>query len=894
MSEVERSGYKKFTVGVDITDPSTVANVQKYMRQLEQVAKNLSETGEAFVTATKQYQDRIVKDIYVKNTSAINAQRAFNHLRDTSGHLTNPKDPESGIVNPILVGATSDVEMVTLKKKVMGNARAIAAYRRYVAEYGGKMETLREEDMYQFTLPNIRTGAYKSGKPMTVRTGLADMINSDNNKEEFVRAEAERARSAREQERNDAKRDREEKKKINLDEREEKKRESLDSLRARKNNEDRQRTMRQIMTGWKPNLEDEKESSHYWKRVNESSQYGNKGEMRAAKNLLAGREWDDDGKKEGGKGQDPFKAIKSLTYYGTVVFLLKQIVDLTKAFFDGVRNSAATAARTSNESRALGIDMLTLTKYTRGEQMKGLAPGTVATGIQSIGEAFGDPTHLKDGPLAFVSMVMGKKVEDYVRLGINGPKDQADLYEGLVSSYTQMILNKSSKFGNFKTVQDTIPAAMAVAKNYGISDALMQVVLARVQDAINDKLSKSSQKAAREGTTLDWMYNEAGFAANPMGLNNADYAQAAAIDPLIKEIEALIGAIAAGFWVKIDPALSSFLVGFEYVIMQLVGLTNKGALAEYRNAAHQVGAEGVEGANHVIAGYNERSSDLRKVLFSEGFTKPRKDPTTGKVLPGFDYSGVGAVATAIDKYILTGDASVFSSGNMPTVMDNVSPEGFSRIIKLRELEVAKQKAKEERENYRKNSSGDNAVKLTQYNETLKTDAYDSIAAQQVLGEFDTSTTGTKIRAGFLGGMMLTMPMFALPLLGTMLGSTISDYRQKAGASNALNGVYGVPSLDRDVALQSATTGSVDEDVIRDTAYRLAMKVVNAGEKFIGESHSVVNGQINVDVNVMGTDGRVTTRHISVPIQQADSVGAQHARSLSNTTSSGNMSANGGR
>ena len=209
----EEAKYKRLTVKLDALVGENIANIESNLKKFTSVIKNLSDSGEAFVTQTRKYNDSVSKDYYVRADRAAQAKKGFDSVRNSLVHSSSPTDPSSDIINPVNDIAEADVTMTRFTKKIMGNVRKIAEFKRYITSYGGSMTALPEQGMYDISVPNAVIGVSGTGNQVTIASTIKKSINSNNSyvsrkarqeaeAKEAARAEkAEKAESAREEKR---------------------------------------------------------------------------------------------------------------------------------------------------------------------------------------------------------------------------------------------------------------------------------------------------------------------------------------------------------------------------------------------------------------------------------------------------------------------------------------------------------------------------------------------------------------------------------------------------------------------------------------------------------------------------------------------------------------------
>jgi hypothetical protein len=149
------SDFTKITVGVGLEEGLDIRKANTYLKQFQDVIKNLTDEGLAFSSALRKTTDKITQDVYVPTKQLPNVRKAFDSVKQSAIRMPTDLLSNEPYSDPLSYSEGGEVEMLKMQKKILGNRRVIAKYAAEIKRHGGSMEAGIKENYYDITVPNV-------------------------------------------------------------------------------------------------------------------------------------------------------------------------------------------------------------------------------------------------------------------------------------------------------------------------------------------------------------------------------------------------------------------------------------------------------------------------------------------------------------------------------------------------------------------------------------------------------------------------------------------------------------------------------------------------------------------------------------------------------------------
>jgi hypothetical protein len=389
-----KEGFSKVTVGVDLSSGQDVANVQQYMKQFEQVMKNLTDSGQAFSSAIRRGEKSITKDFYVLSSRMEEASKGFEFVRAKvvgQGDLKREHDP-------FTFSKPEPVPMESFKRLIDTNKREIAALKASIVKQGGSMEPDKQPGYYNITMPDVET-VTATGRPTTAKNQIQKKIRDLNYD----------TRKA-------AKADYDSKAQDNYDK-------FLSGSADKESSEERKMTDKMVAAFKKK-----------------------------PKDADGKPEEEEDGDAD---GKDTLSSLAKLGSLYLIIKYVQLIADFSKKIFDAISGLSAQTKKDATEGLTVGLSALDIRKYQQAEVLKNLPSGTVAGALHSIVQKFGVPSKMDTKALSDLALVLKGNTAELVGSGLGG-KDPEAVMDIIIREYMAQALSGKSAEGIDMPVADAV------------------------------------------------------------------------------------------------------------------------------------------------------------------------------------------------------------------------------------------------------------------------------------------------------------------------------------------------------------------------------------------------------------------------------------------------------
>lgn len=375
-----QDGFSKITVDIDLTEGQDVAKLQNYIKQFEQVIKNLTEDGKAFSSALRMGEKAVSKDFYVAKSRLPEATKGFEFVRSNvvgTGDIKRMNDP-------FQISKPADVSMESFRKLLSADRREVAAIKAQVMRLGGTMEPAKQQGYYDITMPNVAAET-ATGKPTTTRRLVEKKIRDAN----YESREAE--------------------KRAKLEEHKDNYTKFLEKEADKESKEENKMTDKMV--------------SLFKKKPKDSD----------------GKPTEEGEDKESG-GSSQLSKLATLGKLYLIIKYIQIIADFAKKIFDAIGGLASQAKEDTKTGLTVGLSGLAVRNYAQSEVLKSLPSGTVTGALETIVQKFGVVSQLDQAALSKLALVLREDTAAVVQTGLGG-EDPEQVMDLIVKDYLDRALS---------------------------------------------------------------------------------------------------------------------------------------------------------------------------------------------------------------------------------------------------------------------------------------------------------------------------------------------------------------------------------------------------------------------------------------------------------------------